>query len=57
VRVGVLLRGFPRVAHRVADSHGTLEFFLLERFLKIGEFADTAPDFDFALQHRDAGGA
>ena len=57
VRVGVLLRGLPvRRPSRVADSHSALEFFLLERLLKIGEFADTAPNFNLpALQHRDAG--
>ena len=57
VRVGVLLRGLPvRRPSRVADPYGAIEFFLLERLLKIGEFADRAPNFDFiALQHRNAG--
>src|SRR6476660_1016722 len=57
MRVGVLFRGFPvRRPSRVADTYGAVECFLLERLLKIGKFADTAPNFNLlALQHRDAG--
>ena len=57
VRVGVLLRGLPvRRPSRVANSHGALECFLLERLLKISQFADAAPDFNrLPLQHRNTG--
>ena len=38
--------GFSCVAHRVwLIPTVPLEFFLPERFLKIGQFADTTPDF------------
>ena len=56
VRMGILLRGLPvRRPTCVADPHGAGELFLLERLLKIGQLADTTPDFNLlALQHRNA---